>query len=256
MRWPAEDIWEAVVPLLPGFTVEVLPEIDSTNSELMRRIRAQRTEPTLLVAERQSAGRGRMGKPWQGEAGGSLSFSLALPLAPTDWAGLSLAVGVTVARSLHPDLRLKWPNDIWLAERKLGGILIETQALQGQRHVVIGIGLNILPRSAEGLSTPPAALTELRPDWDAPQALLAIATPLVRAVQRFEQAGFAPFRAAFDALDLLRHRPLRLSDGTTGIGQGVDTDGALLVQTDAGLQRVSSAEVSVRPNGPQARAEA
>ena len=247
LRWPAEDIWEAVAPQLPGFTVEVLPEIDSTSTELMRRIRAGRGEPTLLVAERQSAARGRMGKAWYSERGASLSFSLALPLAPADWAGLSLAVGVTVARCLHPDLRLKWPNDLWLADRKLGGILIETTALEGQRFVVIGIGLNILPRSAEGLSTAPAALSELRPDCDAPQALRDIAAPLVAAVKRFEQHGFAPFRQAFDDLDLLRHRPLRLSDGTTGIGQGVADDGALLVQTDSGLQRVTSAEVSVRP---------
>ena len=250
VRWQAEDIWEAVAPRLPGFTVEVLPEIDSTSTELMRRIRAQRTEPTLLVAERQTAGRGRMGKPWQAAVGASLSFSLALPLAPKDWAGLSLAVGVTVARSLHPDLRLKWPNDVWLADRKLAGILIETTALGEQRHVVIGIGVNILPRSGEGLSTPPAALSELRPDCDAPQALRDIAAPLVRAVQRFEREGFAPFRLAFDDLDLLRHRTLRLSDGTTGTGQGVADDGALLVQTDTGLQRITSAEVSVRPVGP------
>lgn len=253
VRWPAEDIWEAVSPLLPGFTVEILPEIDSTNSELMRRIRDQRAEPTLLVAERQTAGRGRMGKPWQAGAGASLSFSLALPLAPPNWAGLSLAVGVSVARSLHPDLRLKWPNDIWLADRKLGGILIETTALEGQRHVVIGIGLNILPRNGEGLSTPPAALSELRPDCDAPRALRDIAAPLVQTVLRFAHEGFAPFRLAFDDLDVLRYRALRLSDGTTGTGQGVDDDGALRVQTATGLQRVTSAEVSVRPDGPAAK---
>lgn len=247
LRWPAEDIWEAVVPLLPGFTVEILPEIDSTNSELMRRIRAQRFEPTLLVAERQSAGRGRMGKPWQGEVGASLSFSLALPLAPHDWAGLSLAVGMAVARSLHPDLRLKWPNDVWLADRKLGGILIETTALDEQRHAVIGIGLNIQPRDGAGLATAPASLSEVRPDWDAGHALREIAAPLVRMVQAFEREGFAPLRAGFDALDLLKGRPLRLSDGTTGTGEGVDADGALLLRTDTGQQRVTSAEVSVRP---------
>jgi BirA family biotin operon repressor/biotin-[acetyl-CoA-carboxylase] ligase len=245
--WPAEDIWEAVAPLLPGFTVEVLPEIDSTNSELMRRIRAGQPEPTLLVAERQSAGRGRMGKAWQGEAGASLSFSLALALAPQDWAGLSLAVGLAAARSLHPDLRLKWPNDIWLADRKLGGILIETTAVGDVRHAVIGIGLNIRPRGGEGLATAPASLSEVRPDWNAGDALRAIAEPLVRMVLAFEREGFAPLRAGFDALDLLKERALRLSDGTTGQGEGVDADGALLLRTDAGLQRVTSAEVSVRP---------
>ena len=62
--WPAEAIWEAVAPLLPGFSVEVLPEIDSTNTELMRRARAGQVDPVLLVAERQTAGRGRLGRDW------------------------------------------------------------------------------------------------------------------------------------------------------------------------------------------------
>ncbi|HVE54410.1 MAG TPA: biotin--[acetyl-CoA-carboxylase] ligase, partial [Ramlibacter sp.] len=112
MRWPAEAVWEAVAPLVPGFTVEILPEVDSTNSELMRRGRAGRGEPVLLVAERQTAGRGRLGRAWQSAPGDSLTFSLGLPLAPADWAGLSLAVGASVAESLHPQVRLKWPNDL------------------------------------------------------------------------------------------------------------------------------------------------
>ena len=126
IKWPAEAIWEAVVPLLPGFTVEVLPQVDSTNSELMRRARDGLTEPVLLVAEAQTAGRGRLGRSWASQPGDSLTFSLGLPLAPVDWSGLSLAVGVSVAQSLHPQLQLKWPNDVWLQDRKLGGILIET----------------------------------------------------------------------------------------------------------------------------------
>ena len=165
MQWPAEAIWEAVAPLLPGFTVEVLRELDSTNSELMRRARAGRTEPVLLVAEQQTAGRGRMGRDWQSAAGASLTFSLGLPLAPADWSGLSLAVGTSVAESLNPAVRLKWPNDLWLDDRKLGGILIETASFgeggAGRRQAVIGIGLNIAPRPADGLSTPPAAVREL-----------------------------------------------------------------------------------------------
>ncbi len=250
LRWPAEAIWEAVAPGLPGFTVEIVPAIDSTSSELMRRIRAGRTEPTLLVAEHQTAGRGRRGRPWPGDHSASLTMSLAKPLAPQDRSGLSRSVGVAVAHSLHPALRLKWPNDLWLQDRKLGGILIETAAAEGQRHAIVGIGLNLAPRPADGLSTPPAALAELRPGWDAPRALLAIAAPVVQAMQRFEAEGFAPFRAAFEALDLLRGRPLRLSDGVEGTGDGVAPDGALRVQTADGLRCVSSAEVSVRPTGP------
>jgi len=247
-RWPAEAIWEAVAPLLPGFTVEVLPEVDSTSSELMRRLRAGQPEPTLLVAERQTAGRGRMGRGWVSQVGDSLTFSLSLPLAPVDWSGLSLAVGVSVADSLHPDLRLKWPNDIWLGGRKLGGILIETAGSgAAQRQVVIGIGLNIVTPMADGLSTPPAGLREILPGVDAPQVLLRVVEPLVRAVQAFEAEGFARFQAGFARRDLLLGQPVALSNGMTGTGRGVDAVGALQVMTANGLERVTSAEVSVRP---------
>src|SRR4051812_410867 len=250
MRWPAEAIWEAVAPLLPGFTVEILPELDSSNSELMRRARSGALEPTLLVAERQTAGRGRLGRAWQSAPGDSLTFSLGLPLAPADWSGLSLAVGVSLAEHLHPAVRLKWPNDLWVGERKLGGILIETAsfgaAAGGRRQTVIGVGLNIAPREAQGLSTPPAALSELLLE-DAPAVLQRVVPPLVRDVLRFEQAGFAAFHARFDALDGLRDRAVTLSDGTTGQAQGVADDGSLLVHTAAGLHTVASSEVSVRP---------
>ncbi len=90
---------------MPGLTVEVLPEIDSTNTELMRRARAGRIDPVLLVGERQTAGRGRLGRGWDSEPGKSLTFSLGLPLAPADWSGLSLAVGVTLAECLDPRIR-------------------------------------------------------------------------------------------------------------------------------------------------------
>ena len=251
MRWPAEAIWQAVEPLLPGFTVEVLPEIDSSNSELMRRARAGRTEPVLLVAERQTAGRGRLGRAWQSAAGDSLTFSLGLPLAPADWSWLSLAVGVSVAESLHPDIVLKWPNDLWLEDRKLGGILIET-ASSGQdsaapRYVVIGVGINIAPPAGDGLSTPPAALQDLLPQADAPATLGRLAPPLVRDVLAFEQAGFGAFQARFAARDSLRDRAVVLSDGTAGTAHGVGEDGSLLVHTAAGLLEVASSEVSVRP---------
>ena len=247
IRWPAEAVWQAVEPLLPGFTVEVLPEIDSSNSELMRRARAGRTEPVLLVAERQTAGRGRLGRAWQSAAGDSLTFSLGLPLAPADWSGLSLAVGVSVAESLHPRIRLKWPNDLWVDDRKLAGILIETASSGADRYAVIGIGINIAPRPAEGLSTPPVSLRELDPDADAGTALLRIAEPLVRTLQAFEQFGFAPFQGRFQARDALRDRAVVLSDGTAGTAHGVTEAGSLLVHTAAGMQAISSSEVSVRP---------
>ena len=249
-HWQAEAIWEAMQPLLPGFTVEVLPSIDSTNTELMRRARAGQLDPILLVAEQQTAGRGRLGRQWQSEGpadGAGLTFSLGLPLAPRNWSGLSLAVGVSVAESLHPDLRLKWPNDVWLKDRKLAGILIETASFGSVRYVVIGIGINITPRDAAGLATPPAWLQEVQPGLNAPQTLQRLMPTLVPTLLHFESHGFAPFHRRFCALDVLAGRVVKLSDGTEGVAKGVDEDGALLLQTATGMQKITSAEVSVRP---------
>ena len=272
IRWPAEAVWEAVAPLLPSFTVEVLPTIDSTNTELMRRARAGQTEPTLLVAEQQTAGRGRLGRVWQSDVGASLMLSLGLPMAPRDWSGLSLAVGVSVAESLQPTLPplqpgqpprigLKWPNDLWLSgDRKLGGILVETASFvapqaahpapahgTAARYVVVGIGINVLPRSGEGMSMPPGSLQDVEPGLDAPAALLRIVPPLVAMLQGFEACGFAPVQPRFAARDVLQGRPVTLSDGQTGTAHGVGEDGALLVHTAQGMQAVTSAEISVRP---------
>ncbi len=251
MNWQAEALWEAIVPSLPGFSVEILPALPSTNTELMQRARAGRTEPTLLVAEQQTAGRGRLGRTWASDVGDSLTFSLGLPLAPADWAGLSLAVGVAVAEALDPRVSIKWPNDLWVDGRKLAGILVETAGFGGQaggpRQAVIGIGINIAPRPADGLSTPPACLQALWPQADAPSALARIAWPLVQALQAFEREGFAAFQARYAARDALRDRAVTLSDGRSGTAHGVTESGALLVHTESGMQAVSSAEVSVRP---------
>ncbi len=269
VRWPAEAIWQAVAPQLPAFTVEVLPQIDSTNSELMRRCRAaslaalsnsalgnpEPPEAILLVAEHQSAGRGRLGRQWQSQAGASLTFSLGLPLQPANWSGLSLAVGVSLAESLEPAngnppaLQLKWPNDLWLGQRKLGGILVETASWGDQRYVVIGVGLNVTPPEQD-LSAAATSLQALWPGVDAPWALQAVAAPLVQAVLDFEREGFAPFRARFAARDALAGRWVKLSDGTEGTACGVGAHGALSVQTQNGLQDISSLEVSVRPADP------
>jgi BirA family biotin operon repressor/biotin-[acetyl-CoA-carboxylase] ligase len=291
LRWPAEAIWQSAEPLLSGFSVEILPELGSTNTELMRRAHLGRADPVLLVAERQTAGRGRLGRAWsshgaalQDGAGidadaantaaantaaadkaatagadaaapapqttASLTFSLGLALSPIDWSGLSLAVGLAVAQSLHPSVQLKWPNDLWFDGRKLGGILIETMAVGEARYAVIGIGINIERPIAQDLRTPAAALRELLPDVDAAQALGLIALPLVQAVLRFAHEGFGPLRNTYHARDLLYGQALVCTDGTEGQGRGVDASGALLLQTASGLQKISSAEVSVRPKNP------
>jgi BirA family biotin operon repressor/biotin-[acetyl-CoA-carboxylase] ligase len=260
VRAHAEAIWEAIVPGLPGFTVEILPSIDSTNSELMRRARAGLMEPVLLAADEQTAGRGRLGKGWHSKPGQSLTFSLALPLAPADWSGLSLAVGVSLADSLHPDIRLKWPNDLWLQQRKLGGILVETAGhggpAEGRRQVVVGVGLNIARPEAAAVQAlagggvaamAPAGLSELLVGLDAGEVLERVAAPLVRDLMRFEAQGFAAFADRFAARDALNGQTVQLSDGRQGRAQGVNAQGALRVLTDQGLETVTSAEVSVRP---------
>ena len=255
LAWPVAALQEQRAALLPGLTVGVRARIDSTNTALMRRARAGSVAPVLLVAEQQSAARGRLGRPWQsGAPGAALSFSLALPLAPRDWSGLSLAVGLAVAEALHPAIGLKWPNDLWWQDRKLAGILVETAVAPAQavRQVVIGVGLNILPRPGDGFSTPPAALQELLPGIDAPGALQRVLAPLVQAVKAFEHSGFAPLAPRFNARDVLARRPVRLSDGTEGVAEGVGPSGALQVKTVAGLREISSAEVSVRPMAPRA----
>ncbi len=259
--------------MLPGFTVEVLPGIDSSNTELMRRFRGSastppRTEPVLLVAEQQSAGRGRLGRSWHSRRGDSLTFSLGLPLQPADWSGLSLVVGISLAESLDPQtsgsigrtrIGLKWPNDLWLSgpqgERKLGGILVETASWDGLRYVVVGVGINIraveLPAASETApataAIAPGCLQDLHPTLDAAAALLCVLPPLVRAVLAFEQFGFAPFRARFAARDVLSNRAVQLSDGTVGTAHGTGENAALLVHTAAGMKEITSSEVSVRP---------
>jgi BirA family biotin operon repressor/biotin-[acetyl-CoA-carboxylase] ligase len=256
----AEAIWQAVVPTLPGFTVEVVPQIDSTNTELMRRARSAPLDPVLLVAEQQTAGRGRLGRGWHSQAGQSLTYSHGLMLAPRDWSGLSLAVGVSLAEQLHADVRLKWPNDLWLQERKLGGILVETagqhDAGAAARAVVIGVGVNIarpatvaVQQTGAGAlpALAPAGLAEVEMGVTAAEVLERVLPALVADVQRFEAEGFAAFGPRFAARDALKDRAVLLSDGTTGTACGVAEDGALRVLVGQHMRRVDSAEVSVRP---------
>ena len=257
--WHLEDLWLKLVALWPGITIEWLPEIDSTNSELMRRAREGQADPVLLVAEQQTAGRGRMGRSWVTPEGSALTFSLGLPLKPAHWSGLSLAVGVTLIEALDPEgrlgLGLKWPNDLWhwpssSGPAKLGGILIETLQPPGMsegRYVVAGMGLNLM---TPAIDTGGVAARGLDHWGEAPapgMVLAQVAPAVVQAMAAFEQHGPASWLARFDRHDVLRGRTLQTSQGVQGVGAGVDALGALLLRTDDGMVRVDSAEVSVRP---------
>jgi BirA family biotin operon repressor/biotin-[acetyl-CoA-carboxylase] ligase len=244
-------------------------------------------QPCLLVAEHQTHGRGRMGRAWLSSPGSSLTFSLALSLQPGDWSGLSLAVGCAIAEALEPSaslaagakprLTLKWPNDLWLDERKLGGILIETVPAGDRRMAVIGVGLNIKelvlgkdePDHADGakqdsaggpitptspFNTGFAALTELRPGCSGPEALALIAPALVQCLLDFEQQGFAAWASAYAKRDLTLGR-LVTAGATEGISEGISAQGELQIRTrDGQLQIISGGEVSVRL-APETQAE-
>jgi len=290
LHWGADALWRRLEPLLPGLGVEVLARAESTNTVLLERARAisgqrdapitrpgdldalrvdERTphgrrsadvQPCLLVAEEQTRGRGRLGRGWIASAGASLTFSLALPLAPEEWSGLSLAVGLALAEALDPMVQpgapprigLKWPNDLWLIDgpgrgRKLGGILIETVSVGRRRMCVLGVGLNVLPQAHEGLTHGYACLQELDPRASAPAALACVAEPLVRAVLEFQAVGFAPLVAAYTRRDLLLGQPVSTTqaDVPEGVAEGVDEHGALRVRC-GGVHRIVSGEVSVR----------
>ena len=284
LNWQVDALWQRLSPLLPGLAIEVLARTESTNTVLLDRVRGEHArgaqssygrrahdlQPCLLVAEHQTQGRGRMGRSWQSGPSGSLTFSLGMPLELNDWSGLSLAVGAAIADALDPQaagtaprLHIKWPNDLWLDGRKLGGILIETVAVGAQRMVVIGVGLNVseLPSSIKAPSdfaalsgnasaafgTGFAALDELMPDPDAPGVLAQVAPAIAQALVDFKAAGFdAAAQAAFARRDLTLNRHVTAGP-LDGMARGVNAQGELLIQTGVGaVQAVSGGEVSVR----------
>lgn len=260
MHWPAESLWEQLEPAWPGLTVEVRAEVDSTNARLTDQARSGDWHPTVLVAERQTAGRGRLGRAWLAPAGGSLAFSVGVPLAPKDWSGLSLAVGVAVAEALHPDVRVKWPNDLWTwgadgRPAKLGGILIETSSLPPSatgRWVVVGVGLNVSTCPEGPFAVAPAALDRLVPGLTPQQTLERVLPAILAALRAFEAAGFGVFGARFAARDALAGRVVRAlaADGSVqdGVARGVTAEGGLMLHPE-GLDPivVTSADVSIRP---------
>lgn len=261
LRWPTGALAQALGAAWPGALAEAHAEVGSTNTEVMQRLRADRQLPALLVvAETQTAGRGRHGRRWQSAPGASLTFSLGLQAAPERLAGLSLAVGVALAEALDPSpaprLQLKWPNDLWLADgpdrwRKLGGILVETVVAGERRIVVIGIGLNVrpLPTLGEPLAMGHACVDELDPTLDAPALLMRLLPPVAAALKRFEREGLAPFVEGWRRRDLLAGRAVSLGDEgeVAGVAQGVDSDGALRLRQDGADRLVHGGEVRVRP---------
>jgi BirA family biotin operon repressor/biotin-[acetyl-CoA-carboxylase] ligase len=243
------------------YRVEVHPTIDSTSNELRRRSTAGGDiDGVILAAETQTAGRGRHGRVWVDRAGASLLFSVGwrAPLAITSLAGLSLATGVTVCTVLERQrvagLQLKWPNDVLHNHCKLGGILVETtNPVDSGTGVIIGIGINVeLDDSIR--DTVAAPVTDLRAaGWsgDRSDLLADLLVQLRPALDRFAADGFRPFRAAWIARHALHQRNVTIWRGGQEIAAGraidVADDGALLLQTPAGVRRLLSGELTLRP---------
>lgn len=229
-----------------------LAECGSTNTEALAHLR-DGGGPLLLSAGRQTAGRGRLGRAWQSDDA-ALTFSLARSVpAELDLSGLSLAVGCTVADVLDAGgerIRLKWPNDLFLDGAKLGGILIETVPLAGERRgVVIGIGLNLKPLPADAdrsaFASGHAALQTLDPHATAATVLDRLAPALQALLADFETLGFAPWQPAFARRDLAAGRRVRVGEAS-GVARSVNERGELLLETATGMVPCSGGELSLR----------
>lgn len=241
--------------------LEVAWSIDSTNSELLRRP-ATGPGAQVLLAERQTGGRGRRGRSWQSPLGANLYLSVSRTFAGglARLGGLSLVAGIAAAEALHalgvPQVGLKWPNDLVIddgrALRKLGGLLVEGGGEHaGPARAVIGLGLNVrMPATAAAaIDQPWTDLSSL--GAAVPRAMLAAAVlaRLLPALETFDDGGLAAFTARWERLDLLRGRDvvLHLAGGSEpGRVLGLAADGALRVATPAGERMVHAGEVSLR----------
>ncbi|QFY90336.1 biotin--[acetyl-CoA-carboxylase] ligase [Magnetovirga frankeli] len=239
--------------------LELFDEIDSTNSQLMARALSGDKRISACLAERQTAGRGRRGRCWLSPFAANLTFSLLWPSPrpPQQLGGLSLAVGVMVARRLRAlgfaSVGLKWPNDLLTPQGKLGGVLIQLSGEgEGPSNLVIGLGLNVRmpPGWGQDLDQPWVDLAAL--GHPPPRSTLAglLLSDLLEGLSQYDSQGLQPFLADWPALDQLQGKPVRLLRGDDGLSQGicagVAEDGALLLRTAEGLQRHHSGEVSLR----------
>ncbi|MBS0380375.1 MAG: biotin--[acetyl-CoA-carboxylase] ligase [Proteobacteria bacterium] len=243
--------------------IDVEWTLDSTNSRLLARANPPPGTSEVLLAEVQTSGRGRRGRQWLAPPGGSicLSFSWTFREVPRELGALGLVIGVCALRALRahgvPRLELKWPNDLLMDGRKLGGVLIELRAEStGPACVVIGIGLNVAlgasvlgAIAATGIAAADLASALHRPP-DRNEIVAAVVGECLEGLAAFEREGLKPFIEHWRAADALAGRPVAVSgaQGTAqGLARGIDLHGALLLETREGVQRFISGDVSVRP---------
>ncbi len=236
--------------------LELFETLPSTNTYLM-----EQGEPIqgyrACLAEQQSAGRGRRGRPWQSPFARNLYLSLAFDRETgfRGLDGLSLVAGVAVVRGLQSlgieNLGLKWPNDIWLGGRKLGGILVELQGeFQSACRVVIGLGLNVHMQSRDAeidQAWTSLAIAGAVPGGGRTALASVLLRQLVTTVEDFLAQGFGVWSEVWQQYDALQGRQVKtLPDGRQGLARGVDSSGAYLIETQEGVARVNAGEISLR----------
>ena len=243
-------------------SVDAFWTVDSTNSVLLGRPNPSFGSCEVVLAEYQTAGRGRRGRAWVAPPGGSicLSLSWAFREVPQDLGALGLVMGVCALRALREshleEAGLKWPNDLVVDGRKLGGILIELHAeSSGPAYVVIGIGLNValgakLLEAIGETGVTPIDLVGAGLEHPSRNALAAaLVTQMVAGLLRFEKEGLRPFADEWRGADALRGRQVdvhTLEGVARGLARGIDLHGALVVETPQGVRRFISGDVTVR----------
>lgn len=253
--------------LLPELALQVVWELESSNTALLDAPPPPFGKLAVLLVENQLGGRGRRGRQWQSRLGDSLCFSLALRVdtLPADLAALPLVVGLGVRRVLRSagvSVQLKWPNDLVIDRgaaglAKLGGILVELRAeTGGPALIVVGVGLNLrmdLPSRAR-IASEGGCATDLQAEGLAVHARNRLAAGLIRELRvvlaDFCRKGFAPLREHWCEADVLQNRRVTVEQAgrsLEGIAAGIDAQGALQVRVEGRLESVYGGEVSVRP---------
>jgi len=212
------------------------------------------------IAEYQQAGRGRRGRKWFSPFGSNLYMSMywRLDQGPAAAMGLSLVIGIIMAEVIQslgaPDVRVKWPNDLYLNDRKLAGILVELTGKTGDAaQIVIGAGVNLLMRS-EGTAEINQGwinLQEAGVDIDRNELAAKLINSLREALPIFERDGLAPFVSRWEALDNFINRPVKLLIGDRevhGIARGIDKQGGLLLEQNGVIKSWVGGEISLRPD--------
>lgn len=246
-------------PRASTFDVRIVEEIASTNTTVLAEAAAGAPSGTVLVAESQTAGRGRRGRSFLTSLGGALTFSLLwrFDQGVAGLSGLSLVVGLACAEGLEAAgaraVQVKWPNDLQHAGRKLGGILIELHGdALGPSAAVIGVGVNVrMPDAVAARVDQPVIDAVSTGATDDRNRLLAdMLSALAARLEAFAANGFAPLEPAFRARHALQGRDVAIAmpDGCTVTGRvdGTGPDGALQVFTAGGLRSFHGGEVSVR----------